>query len=175
MAKCLCCLERTVKVLCSNLRATRYRMILDKLLTAVCLGSPGRCILITCDIHRSLWLVSVYDELKWLSGEFLGQVGLLSGASASNSCRKKIGLSKLSPNSTLYHNVAERRGILLLKTSVACNLLCKKSCNLPLSEQLYIQKKMKSTLVGLSYEDRNLSSLFFLYWESSFLMMNQSS
>ncbi len=30
---------------------------LDKSLTAVCLGSPGRCILITCDIHRSLWLV----------------------------------------------------------------------------------------------------------------------
>ncbi len=30
---------------------------LDKSLTAVCLVSSGRRILITCDIHRSLWLV----------------------------------------------------------------------------------------------------------------------
>jgi hypothetical protein len=64
MAQWLCYLAPTIKVLCSNLGTTRYRMTLDKSLTAVCLGSPGRCKLITGDIHRHLWLVSVYEELK---------------------------------------------------------------------------------------------------------------
>jgi hypothetical protein len=68
MAEWLCCLARTTKVLCLNLGAIRYRVTLDKSLTAVFLGWPGRCILITCDIHRPLWVVSVYGELKWLSG-----------------------------------------------------------------------------------------------------------
>jgi hypothetical protein len=53
----------------------RHRMTLDKTLTAVCLGSPGRCILITCDIYRRLWLVSVYGEFKWSSGGTLRQAG----------------------------------------------------------------------------------------------------
>jgi hypothetical protein len=61
----------------------------------------------------SMWWVSVYGELKWLSGGTLCQADLLSGATASNSFRKNIGLSKLSPDSTLYRKVAERRDILL--------------------------------------------------------------
>jgi hypothetical protein len=85
---------------------------LDKSLTVVCLGSPGRGILITWVIHRPLRLVSVYWELKWLSRGTLRQAGLLSGAIASDSCRKNIGLSKLTLDSTLYRKVAERRGIL---------------------------------------------------------------
>jgi hypothetical protein len=36
--------------------------------------------------------------------------GLLSRAAASNSCRKNIGLSTLSSDSTLYRKVAERQG-----------------------------------------------------------------
>jgi hypothetical protein len=75
MAERLCYLARTTKLLCWNLGATRHRMTLDKPLTAVCLGSHGWCILITCDIHRPLWLVSVYVELKWLSGGTLRQAG----------------------------------------------------------------------------------------------------
>ncbi len=85
-----------------SLFANRHRMNLEKSLTAVCLESPGRCILSTCDIHRPLWLVSVYGELKWLSRGNLCQADILSGATASNSCRKNIGLSKLSVDSTLY-------------------------------------------------------------------------
>ncbi len=102
MAEWLCCLARNIKVLCANFGATRHRMNLDKSLVAVCLGSPGRCILITCDMHRPLRLVSVYGEVKRLSGKTLHQVGLLSRATARNSCRKNIGLSKLSSDSTLY-------------------------------------------------------------------------
>jgi hypothetical protein len=64
MAEWLSCLACTNKALCLNLGATRHRMTLDKSLTAICLGLPGRCILITCDILRLLWLVSVYGELK---------------------------------------------------------------------------------------------------------------
>jgi len=60
-----------------------------------------------------MWLVSVYGELKRLSERTLSQAGLLSRATASNSCREDIGLTKLSPDSTLYRKVAERRGILL--------------------------------------------------------------
>jgi hypothetical protein len=96
MAECLCCLART----------TRHRMTLDKSLTTVCLGSPGRCILITCDIHRPLWLVCgqsvCMGELKRLSRRTLRQACLLSRATASNSCRENIRLSKLSPDSILY-------------------------------------------------------------------------
>jgi hypothetical protein len=81
MAEWLCCLVR-----CSNLGATRHRMTLEKALTAVYLGSPGWCILITWDIHRPFWLVSMFGELKWWSGGTLRQAGLLSRATASNSC-----------------------------------------------------------------------------------------
>jgi hypothetical protein len=105
MAEWLYCLARTIKVLCSNLGTTTDGMTLDKSLTAVCLESPWRGILITCDIHRPLWLVSVYEELKWLSGETLCQAGFLSTATSRNSCRKNIGLSKLSPDSTLCRKV----------------------------------------------------------------------
>ncbi len=96
MPEWLCSLACTTKVLCSNLGAPRHRMTLDKSVTAVCLGLPGRCILITCDIHRT------YGELKRLSGGTLRQVGRLSRATARNSCRKNIALSKQSPESTLY-------------------------------------------------------------------------
>jgi hypothetical protein len=98
MAEWLCCLAGTAKVLCSNFDATRHGMALDKSLTTVCLGSPGRCMLITCNIRRPLRLVSVYEALKWLSGGTLFQVCLLSRATASNRCRKNIGF----PGSTLY-------------------------------------------------------------------------
>ncbi len=108
----LYCLACTTKLLCWNLGTTRHRMTLDQSRTAVCLGSPGRCILITCDIHWPLWLVSAYGEIKWLSGGTLHQAGLVSKATASNSCRKNIGLKKLSPDSTLYRKVTERPGIL---------------------------------------------------------------
>ncbi len=46
----------------------------------------------------------------------LRQAGLLSRAIASDSCRENIGLSKLSPDSTLYCKVTERRGILFTST-----------------------------------------------------------
>ncbi len=42
MAEWLNCLTHTQKVLYTNLGATRHRITLDKLLTAVCLGSPVR-------------------------------------------------------------------------------------------------------------------------------------
>jgi hypothetical protein len=54
----------------------------------------------------------MYGELQRLSEGTLYQAGLLSRATASNSCRKNIGLTKLPPNSTLYCEVASRRGIL---------------------------------------------------------------
>jgi hypothetical protein len=78
----------TIEVLCSNLGGTRDRMTLDKSLTAVCLGSPGRCILITCDTH----------------GPFCSQLVIVVGQNSE--------LSKLSSDSTLYRKVSERRGIL---------------------------------------------------------------
>jgi hypothetical protein len=93
-------LARTTKVLCLNLGATRNRTILGKPLTAVCLGSPGRYILIRCDIHRTLAISQFVQGLKWLSRGTLGHATLLSTATANNSCRKTIGLSKLSPDST---------------------------------------------------------------------------
>ncbi len=37
-------------------------------LTAVCLGPSERCILITCDIHRPLWLVCVSRGKQRISG-----------------------------------------------------------------------------------------------------------
>jgi hypothetical protein len=114
MTKWLSCLARTTKVLWSNFVIIRHGMTLDKSLTTVCIGSPERCILITCDIHQSLWLVSVYGEFKWSIGGTLRQVSLLSRATASNSCRKNIGLSKSSLDSTLYRRVAERRGVFFL-------------------------------------------------------------
>jgi hypothetical protein len=87
----------------------------DKSLAAVCLGSPGRCIMVMCDIHQLLWLVGVYAELKWLSGRTPRRVDLLSRATAINNFRKDIGLSKLSLDSTLYHKVAEKQGILSIR------------------------------------------------------------
>ena len=59
-----------------------------------------------------MWLVMVYRELEQLSERTLSQAGLLSRATASNSCREDIGLMKLLSGSTLYRKVAERRGIL---------------------------------------------------------------
>ncbi len=103
MAEGLCCL---------NLGAIRQRMTLNKSLTAVCLESPGRCKLIMCDIHRPLWLVSVYVEIRSLSGGTLRQVGFLSRAAARNTFRKTIGLWKLSPDRVLHYKIVERRVIL---------------------------------------------------------------
>jgi hypothetical protein len=85
MTAWLCCLALTIKVLCLNNGTTRHRMNLDKSLTVVCLRSPGRT---------------------------LRQTNLVSRAAASHSCRKNIGFSKLSSDSTLYRKVAERRVIL---------------------------------------------------------------
>jgi hypothetical protein len=78
IAEWLCCLAPTIKVLCPNLSATRHGMALVKSLVAFCFGS----------LRRTLY-----------------QASLLSRAAASNSFRKNIGLSKLSPNSTLYRKV----------------------------------------------------------------------
>ncbi len=58
--------------------------------------------LITCDIHRPLWLVRVYGKLMSSSEGTLRQGGLLSKATAINSCQKNLRLSKLSPDSTWY-------------------------------------------------------------------------
>jgi hypothetical protein len=112
MVEWLCSLARATKVLCSSLGATRDKMILDKSLTIVCLGSLVRWILITCDRHRPWWLVSVYGELKWLSGETRFQAGLLSRATVINSCRKNVVETKLSPDSTLYRNAGYSSSIL---------------------------------------------------------------
>ena len=74
----------------SNTGTTRHRMTLNKSVTTVCLGSLGQCILVTCDIHQSLWLVSVYGKLKRFSGRLLYQADHLSRVTTSNSCREKI-------------------------------------------------------------------------------------
>ncbi len=44
------------------------------------------------------------------------QASLLSRATARNSCRESIGLSKLSPDGSLYLTLAERRLILSIYT-----------------------------------------------------------
>jgi hypothetical protein len=80
------------QILDSNLSASRHRMTLDKPLTVVHLGLPGR------------YIHSVYEELNRLRGETLWEGSVLSRATASNSSRKNIGLSKLSPDSILYRN-----------------------------------------------------------------------
>jgi hypothetical protein len=72
MAECLGSLTGSNKVLCWKIGATRHWMTLDKSLTAVGLGSLGRT---------------------------LRQAGLLSRATASNSCRENIGLLQLSSDS----------------------------------------------------------------------------
>jgi hypothetical protein len=64
MLEWLGCLAHTTQVRCSNLDATRDRVSLGTSVTAVCLGSPGLCTEFTCDIHRPLWVFSVYGELK---------------------------------------------------------------------------------------------------------------
>jgi hypothetical protein len=54
--------------------------------------------------------VRVHEELKYLSGGTLSQIGLLSRATASNSCMKNIGPLKISPDRTPYCKVGEREG-----------------------------------------------------------------
>ncbi len=123
MAECLCCLARTTKVLCSNLGATRYRMTLDKSLMTVCFGSLRQCILITCDIHPPVLVASQYGwgaQVIEKRNSALRQAGLLFRVTASNSCRKTIGLSKLSLDRTLYRKVAKRHGILSRFLSLNC-------------------------------------------------------
>jgi hypothetical protein len=51
----------------------------------------------------------IFSLYGWVT---LHQLGLLSRATASDSFRNNIGLSKLSPDSILYRKVAERWGIL---------------------------------------------------------------
>jgi hypothetical protein len=60
----------------------------------------------------------VYKELKRLSGGTLRQAGLLSRTTASTSCRKSIGLSKVSPDSTLYLKVAEKINVRMWNKSI---------------------------------------------------------
>jgi hypothetical protein len=50
------------------------------------------------------------------------QAGLLSRATASNSCTKNIRLSKLSRDSILYHKIAERRFILSTSACLRAHL-----------------------------------------------------
>jgi len=59
-------------------------------------------------LMASMCWVGVDRELKWLSDGTLDQAGLLPRATASNSCRKHIGLLKLSLDSSLYLKIAER-------------------------------------------------------------------
>ncbi len=70
MAEWLSCSARTPKVLCSNLGATCHGVTLGKLLTAIASDHPSDSTLLRCDIHQllgaSMWLVSVYGELKQL-------------------------------------------------------------------------------------------------------------
>ncbi len=63
-------------------------------------------------VWHTPWLVSVYGEFKWLTRNTLHRADLLYKATASNSCRKNIGLSKLPPDSTVYCKVADRWDIL---------------------------------------------------------------
>ncbi len=75
----------------------------------------------TPTLAASMRLVSVHGKIKLFSAGTLRPPGLLERATPSNICRKTIGLSKLCPDSTLCHKVAERRGILLLlHMTVSC-------------------------------------------------------
>jgi hypothetical protein len=79
----------------------------DKSLTAVCLGSITRTMHMDYVWHTPTLVISQCVR-GWLNERTLCQVGLFSRATASNNCRKDIGLSKLSVDSTLYCKVAER-------------------------------------------------------------------
>jgi hypothetical protein len=59
-------------------------------------------------------------ELKWLSGGTLRQAGFLSRATASNSCRKNMGLSKLSLDSILCRKVGYSFFLFLLSLFLIC-------------------------------------------------------
>jgi hypothetical protein len=74
---------RTTKVLCSNLDATQTYNNLEQV-TNGCLSRINRTM--HTDIHWSLWVISVYGELKWLSGWTLRQAGLLSRVSGFRNC-----------------------------------------------------------------------------------------
>jgi len=78
----------------------RHRMTLDKSLDFCSLGSPR-----SLDMSRTsrFWSRSRRDR---------DHFGLLSRATASNSRRKNIELSKISPDSNLYSKVAEWRDII---------------------------------------------------------------
>jgi hypothetical protein len=71
--------------------------------TNVCLSRITRTMHTDYVWHTPTLVVSqCVRELKWSSLWTLRQAGLLSRVTASNSCKKNIGLSKLSPDSTLY-------------------------------------------------------------------------
>jgi hypothetical protein len=53
-----------VTLCCSVSRKEVVGVVGEKSLRAVFLGSTERYILITCDVHQPLWLVSIYGELK---------------------------------------------------------------------------------------------------------------
>jgi hypothetical protein len=110
-----CCMNavpacRRAKVMCSKLGANRQvnkgflSRISRTMYTDYLWHSPARV--------TSMSLVNVCGELKWLSGGTQYQADLLPRATAKNSCRKNIGLSKLFADSTLYCKLAERFGIL---------------------------------------------------------------
>ncbi len=88
-----------------------------KSLTVICLGLSGRYILITCDIHWSLWLVSVYRELQWLNEGNLRRTSLLSRAAG-----KISGFWNCLQTAPPYPKVVERRGILSFNSIIHyCN------------------------------------------------------
>jgi hypothetical protein len=92
------------------------------------------------------------------SGRTLRQVGLLSRATTSNSCRKNIGLSKLSTDSILYLKVAEKRGIL------------------PLQSEVVKSRKSKLTVSIISLDtDYLFVSLVLLYTTLFFIMKNNQT
>ncbi len=69
-------------------------------------------ILIMCDIHRRLRVISMYGKFMWLSWRTLDQAGLLSSTTASNTCTKNIGLSKLSPEQYPIPQGSQKEGYL---------------------------------------------------------------
>ncbi len=117
MAEGSCCFARTTKILCPKLGATRHGMTLGKSLATICLGSSGRCILITCDIHQILWLVCgssvcVESSSDWAE-EFCFRPAFFPELQLVIVVGKILGFRNyLRTAPSLYRKVAERRGIL---------------------------------------------------------------
>jgi hypothetical protein len=109
MADWFCFLSCTTKILCLNLDATRHGMTFGQV-TNGCLSQITRKIHTDYLVHTPGLLVSQCVRDAQVIERM--NSGLLSRATASNSCRENIGLSKLTSGSTLNSKVVERSGIL---------------------------------------------------------------